>query len=71
MKRLWIIPLSVFLLGLVAGSLAKWVFVLPRGAFLWDTSLILLSASIFGTEGFIIAWAIFSPEGDTANDDKR
>jgi len=62
--NLWLLPVTVLLLSFITGGLAKWVFMLPRGHLLWDISLILLSASIFGTAGFVIGWAIFASDKD-------
>jgi len=59
LKGLWVLPVSIFLLACLAGSLAKWVFVLPRGHLLWDISLILLTASIFWAAGVVVGWAVF------------
>jgi len=61
-KYLWCLPVAAFLASVAGGALSKWVFELQRGAFLWDMSLILLSASVFGTAGYIIGWAIWAPQ---------
>jgi len=69
--KLWLMPLFALLLSFLCGGLAKWVFVLPKGHLLWDASLILLAACIFGTGGFVIGWAVFTSSGDDLCNGKR
>lgn len=63
-KRIWLIPAVFFLISIIMGILAKFVWGLPRGALLWDASLITLSASIFGTLGYIIGLIAKQPESE-------
>ena len=56
MDRIWIIPISLFLISITLGICAN-ILALSRGATLWDASIIALSASVFFLAGYLIGRA--------------